>query len=135
MAAYTLRGAGCCIHKHSVHAVLVTLLCERRAAGRNTTTDGGDGDGGESKWGRERGNVFEIEELEQIKGVPAGYDEVDVRTGEVLGKKKGNHGYYDRLRIPIIENTAKEEDLRDTLEGAIKEWPDAAAVLVRRHGM
>jgi hypothetical protein len=28
MAAFTLRGAGCCIHTHSKDAVLVTLLCE-----------------------------------------------------------------------------------------------------------
>jgi methylthioribulose-1-phosphate dehydratase len=102
MAAFTLRGAGCCIHTHSKDAVLVTLLCE--AAG----TD-----------------VFEIQKLEQIKGIPKGYGE----------EKKGNLGYHDRLRIPIIDNTAHEEDLKDTLEGAIKQWPDTHAVLVKRHGM
>jgi hypothetical protein len=102
MAAFTLRGAGCCIHTHSKDAVLVTLLCE--AAG----TD-----------------VFEIQKLEQIKGIPRGYGE----------EKKGNLGYHDRLRIPIIDNTAHEEDLKDTLEGAIKQWPDTHAVLVKRHGM
>ena len=77
--------------------------------------------------------MFEIEHLEQIKGVQRGYDEVDAE-GKVVNKK-GNLGYFDRLRIPIIENTAREEDLRDTLEQTIKEWPDTAAVLVRRHGM
>jgi methylthioribulose-1-phosphate dehydratase len=102
MAAFTLRGAGCCIHTHSKDAVLVTLLCE--AAG----TD-----------------VFEIQKLEQIKGIPKGYGE----------EKKGNLGYHDRLRVPIIDNTAHEEDLKDTLEGAIKQWPDTHAVLVKRHGM
>jgi hypothetical protein len=102
MAAFTLRGAGCCIHTHSKDAVLVTLLCE--AAG----TD-----------------VFEIQKLEQIKGIPKGYGE----------EKKGNLGYHDRLRIPIIDNTAHEEDLKDTLEAAIKQWPDTHAVLVKRHGM
>lgn len=102
MAAFTLRGAGCCIHTHSKDAVLVTLLCE--AAG----TD-----------------VFEIQKLEQIKGIPKGYGE----------EKKGNLGYHDRLRIPIIDNTAHEEDLKDTLEDAIKQWPDTHAVLVKRHGM
>jgi len=102
MAAFTLRGAGCCIHTHSKDAVLVTLLCE--AAG----TD-----------------VFEIQKLEQIKGIPKGYGE----------EKKGNLGYHDRLRIPIIDNTAHEEDLKDTLEAAIQQWPDTHAVLVKRHGM
>ncbi|GAM86011.1 hypothetical protein ANO11243_040210 [Dothideomycetidae sp. 11243] len=70
-------------------------------------------------------NVFEISTLEQIKGVPRGYGE----------DKKGNLGYYDTLRIPIIENTPHEEDLKGTLEEAIREWSDAYAVLVRRHGI
>lgn len=70
-------------------------------------------------------NVFSISTLEQIKGVPRGYGE----------DRKGNLGYYDTLRIPIIENTPHEEDLKDTLEGAIEAWPDTYAVLVRRHGM
>lgn len=109
MAAYTIRDAGCCIHTHSINAVLVTLLCEQLAVG---TTTGKDKD------------VFEIEHLEQIKGIPGGYGE---------GKK--NLGYFDRLRIPIIENTAKEEDLRESLEEAIRKWPDTHSVLVRRHGI
>ncbi|KAF2224942.1 Methylthioribulose-1-phosphate dehydratase [Elsinoe ampelina] len=70
-------------------------------------------------------NVFSISTLEQIKGIPRGYGP----------EKAGNLGYYDTLRIPIIENTAREEDLRDTLEGAIREWPDTYAVLVKRHGI
>jgi methylthioribulose-1-phosphate dehydratase len=44
-------------------------------------------------------------------------------------------GYYDRLRIPIIENTAHEEDLRESLEEAMEKYPDSYAILVRRHGM
>lgn len=105
MAAYTMRNAQCCIHTHSQAAVLVTLLCEQTPSLNK--------------------DVFEIEQIEQIKGIPRGY-----------GKEKaGNLGYYDKLRIPIIENTAHEEDLRDTLEKAIQEWPDTYAVLVRRHGL
>lgn len=96
------RGAGCCIHTHSIHAVLVTLLVER--------------DAGPSA-------AFEIECIEQIKGVPRGRG------------KEGNLGYFDRLRIPIIENTAREEDLKGSLEEAMEAWPDTCAVLVRRHGM
>lgn len=96
------RGAGCCIHTHSQWAVLVTLLVER--------------DHGPEA-------CFEIEQIEQIKGIPKGRDKV------------GNLGYYDRLRIPIIENTAHEEDLTGSLEVAMERYPDAYAVLVRRHGI
>lgn len=101
MAAFE-RGAGCCIHTHSQWAVLVTLLVER-----DLGTDA----------------CFEIEEIEQIKGIPKGRG------------KQGNLGYYDRLRIPIIENTAHEEDLRESLEAAMERYPDSYAILVRRHGM
>ncbi|KAF2154757.1 Methylthioribulose-1-phosphate dehydratase [Myriangium duriaei CBS 260.36] len=104
LAAFTLRNAECCIHTHSQWAVLVTLLCERKAS---------------------ESNVFAISTLEQIKGVPRGYGP----------EKKGNLGYYDTLKIPIIENTPHEEDLKDTLEQAIQDWPDAHAVLVKRHGI
>jgi len=100
-AAFT-RGAGCCIHTHSQWAVLVTLLVER--------------DFGSS-------SPFEIEQIEQIKGIPKGR------------AKTGNLGYYDKLTIPIIENTAHEEDLTESLEKVMEEYPDAYAVLVRRHGM
>lgn len=44
-------------------------------------------------------------------------------------------GYHDTLRVPIIENTAKEEDLTESLEEAMLAWPDTYAVLVRRHGI
>jgi methylthioribulose-1-phosphate dehydratase len=73
---------------------------------------------------RELGNggSFEISNIEQIKGIPK-------------GKGKGMLGYHDTLRIPIIENTAFEEDLTESLEQAMDANPDTYAVLVRRHGM
>jgi methylthioribulose-1-phosphate dehydratase len=73
---------------------------------------------------REKGKdgCFEISHIEQIKGIPK-------------GKGKGMLGYLDTLRIPIIENTPFEEDLTGSLEQAMDEYPDAYAVLVRRHGM
>jgi methylthioribulose-1-phosphate dehydratase len=40
-------------------------------------------------------DCFEIEKIEQIKGIPKG------------AGKEGNLGFFDRLRIPIIENTAR----------------------------
>ena len=101
LAAFTRRGAGCCIHTHSQWAVLVTLLLEAE---------------GNKK-------VFEINNIEQIKGFGKGMDKV------------GNLGYHDTLRIPVIENTPHEEDLTEFLEEAMEKHPDAYAVLVRRHGV
>ena len=43
--------------------------------------------------------------------------------------------YLDTLVVPIIENTPNEEDLKDSMADAMKEYPEAAAVLVRRHGI
>ncbi|KAL6910684.1 class II aldolase/adducin N-terminal [Trichoderma evansii] len=101
LAAFTRRNAGCCIHTHSHWAVLVTLLLEAK---------------GNSK-------VFEINNIEQIKGFGKGFGKV------------GNLGYHDTLRIPVIENTPHEEDLTEYLEAAMEEYPDTYAVLVRRHGV
>ena len=78
-------------------------------------------------------NVFAIKEIEQIKGISrGGSGSNEIAEG---GRKVGNLGYYDTLQIPIIENTAHEEDLKDELEKAIEEWPETCAVLVRRHGL
>ena len=74
------RGASCCIHTHSQWAVLVTLLVEK--------------DAWEAPTGSEK-DCFEIERIEQIKGIPKGRG------------KSGMMGYFDRLRVPIIENTAQ----------------------------
>ncbi|KAJ6446045.1 methylthioribulose-1-phosphate dehydratase [Purpureocillium lavendulum] len=108
LAAFTRRGAGCCIHTHSQWAVLVTLLLEQQQGP-------GGGAGGR--------NVFEINNIEQIKGFGKG------------PTKQGNLGYHDTLRIPVIENTPHEEDLTEYLEAAMDEYPDTYAVLVRRHGV
>lgn len=101
------RGAGCCIHTHSQWAVLVTLLVERAA------TQNGE---------KIHDKCFEIEQIEQIKGIPR-------------GKGKGMLGYFDKLRVPVIENTAHEEDLTASLEEAMERYPDSYACLVRRHGV
>ena len=95
------RGAQCCIHTHSQWAVLVTLLVERELGPQG---------------------MFEISNIEQIKGIPR-------------GRGKGMLGFFDTLKIPIIENTAFEEDLTGSLEKAMDQFPDTYAVLVRRHGM
>jgi len=59
---------------------------------------------------------FVVSHLEMIKGI----------EGMAFG---------DRLVVPIIENTARECDLADSLEEAILAYPNAHAVLVRRHGV
>ena len=71
--------------------------------------------------GRDR--EFSVNNLEQIKGFGRGVD------------RPGNLGYHDTLRIPVIENTAREEDLTEFLEEAMDRYPDTYAVLVRRHGV
>jgi methylthioribulose-1-phosphate dehydratase len=60
--------------------------------------------------------AFECTQLEMIKGIEG-------------------HGYYDRLVVPIIENTAHECDLADSMADAIRANPRTHAVLVRRHGV
>ncbi|PSC73334.1 putative bifunctional methylthioribulose-1-phosphate dehydratase enolase-phosphatase E1 [Micractinium conductrix] len=44
-------------------------------------------------------------------------------------------GFYSVHCIPIIENTARECELTDRLREAIAAYPQANAVLVRRHGV
>jgi len=61
---------------------------------------------------------FEISNIEQIKGIPKGRG------------KTGMLGFHDTLRVPIIENTAFEEDLTESLEKAMEAYPDTYAVLV-----
>jgi methylthioribulose-1-phosphate dehydratase len=59
---------------------------------------------------------FECTQLEMIKGIEG-------------------YGYHDRLLVPIIENTAHECDLADSMAEAIEAYPLSHAVLVRRHGV
>ena len=61
-------------------------------------------------------DAFECTELEMIKGI-------------------AGHGYHDNLRVPIIENTAHERDLADSMAQAMEAHPRSHAVLVRRHGV
>ncbi|XP_059150817.1 methylthioribulose-1-phosphate dehydratase-like isoform X2 [Physella acuta] len=43
--------------------------------------------------------------------------------------------YDEELVVPIVENTPYEEDLKDAMALAMKDYPDTCAVLVRRHGV
>lgn len=60
--------------------------------------------------------VFEVTHLEMMKGI-------------------AGTGYHDRLVVPIIENTAHEHELADSMVAAMEAHPRAQAVLVRRHGV
>lgn len=68
------------------------------------------------------GKEFKIANIEQIKAIPKGYME-------------GNLSFFDTLHIPIIDNTAHEEELEPSLIATLNDYPAAPAVLVRRHGL
>lgn len=59
---------------------------------------------------------FRVTHLEMIKGL-------------------SGHGFHDDLVIPIINNTARECMLVDSMREAMLRYPRAPAVLVRRHGV
>ena len=61
-------------------------------------------------------DVFRVTHLEMMKGI-------------------AGTGYHDVLEVPIIENTAHECDLADSMADAIRAYPNSDAVLVRRHGV
>ncbi|KAJ2305744.1 Methylthioribulose-1-phosphate dehydratase [Coemansia sp. RSA 2704] len=93
--AYTMRGAGACIHTHSQHAVLVTMLYA---------------------------DEFTISHQEMIKGIRRGQSGANLR-------------FFDTLRVPIVENTAEEENLTSRMAAAMEQYPETCVVLVRRHGV
>jgi len=60
--------------------------------------------------------AFEVTHLEMMKGLRG-------------------VGYHDTHVVPIIDNTAHEHELADSMAEAIEAHPGAHAVLVRRHGV
>ncbi|KAI5639476.1 putative methylthioribulose-1-phosphate dehydratase [Phthorimaea operculella] len=65
---------------------------------------------------------FVITHQEMIKGIK------DDKLGRYLR-------YDEKLVVPIIENTPFEKDLAAGMAAALREYPGASAVLVRRHGV
>lgn len=61
-------------------------------------------------------DVFRVTHLEMMKGI-------------------SGTGYHDTLEVPIINNTAHECDLADSMADAIRAYPKSHAVLVKRHGV
>ncbi len=64
------------------------------------------------------GGISELEftELEMLKGLPG-------------------HGFYDTFTLPVVDNTARECDLTESLRRAILAYPRTCAVAVRNHGI
>ncbi|KAJ2157494.1 Methylthioribulose-1-phosphate dehydratase [Coemansia sp. RSA 552] len=65
---------------------------------------------------------FAISHQEMIKGIRRGASDTNLR-------------FFDTLRVPIVENTAQEEDLTQRMAEAMDRYPETCAVLVRRHGV
>lgn len=63
------------------------------------------------------------------------YEKVFRITGIEMIKGIQGLGVFDTLEVPIIENTAYECDLADSLKEAILSFPRSHAVLVRGHGV
>ncbi len=63
-----------------------------------------------------QGGLFETEGLEMQKGL--------------RGK-----GCFERVKVPIIPNTARESELTQSLSAAIDRHPDVDAVMVANHGV
>ncbi|KAJ9077239.1 Methylthioribulose-1-phosphate dehydratase [Entomophthora muscae] len=68
------------------------------------------------------GPTFEITHQEMIKGIKKGCNGPALR-------------YFDKLVVPIVENTPREEDLTERMAKAMKSYPETCAVLVRNHGV
>jgi methylthioribulose-1-phosphate dehydratase len=69
-----------------------------------------------------KGDEWRITHQEMIKGLR-------------VGSTPQSYRYYDEIVVPIIENTAEEKDLQARMAEAMKKYPKANAVLVRRHGI
>lgn len=61
-------------------------------------------------------SVLEFTQLEMLKGIQG-------------------HGYYDVFELPVVDNTAHECDLTDSLRRAMERFPRSPAVAVRNHGI
>lgn len=68
--------------------------------------------------------VFRITHQEMIKGIKRGF-----------GANAVTLNNYDMLVVPIVDNTPQEEDLKEAMAEAMREFPGANAILVRRHGV
>jgi len=78
------------------------------------------------------GGKFSLSEAQQTLRASLKFQMI---KGVRMGGMKSALSYLDTLEVPIIENTPNEEDLKESMANAMKQYPDAPAVLVRRHGI
>ena len=61
-------------------------------------------------------------------------DKLRVRELEMIKGIRG-HGFFDELTLPVLENTAHEEELEPAFVECLRRYPKTSALLVRRHGI
>lgn len=83
---------------------------------------------------RHAGAVIHTHSKHALMATLAFGDRVTLSKLEMMKGLRGV-GYDDTHEVPIIENTAHEYELKDSLIVAMRAFPRTHAVLVRRHGM
>jgi methylthioribulose-1-phosphate dehydratase len=83
---------------------------------------------------RDAGAVLHSHSLNAMLATLVSGDEFRCTHLEMMKGIRGT-GYHDTLVVPVIENTAHECDLADAMADAMRRYPQADAVLVRRHGV
>jgi methylthioribulose-1-phosphate dehydratase len=83
---------------------------------------------------RQAGAVIHSHSIHAVMATLLFGDHVELTHLEMLKGLQGV-GYTDHHRIPIIDNTAQECDLTESLSAAMDAHPHCHAVLVRRHGI
>lgn len=57
----------------------------------------------------------------------------------IQGIQKGNSeqhfDFNETLVVPIVENKSTEDEIQESFERAIKDYPETSGLLIRRHGM
>jgi methylthioribulose-1-phosphate dehydratase len=83
---------------------------------------------------RDAGAVVHSHSVNALLATLISGDELRVTHLEMMKGIRG-HGFHDELVVPIIENTAHEHELADSMAEAMEAYPKSFAVLVRRHGV
>jgi methylthioribulose-1-phosphate dehydratase len=83
---------------------------------------------------REAGAVMHSHSMNALLATLISGDELRATHLEMMKGIRG-HGFYDELVVPIIDNTAHEHELADSMAEAMRAYPKSFAVLVRRHGV
>ncbi len=83
---------------------------------------------------REAGAVMHSHSVNALLATLISGDEFRVTHLEMMKGIRGV-GFHDELVVPVIENTAHEHELADSMAEAMEAHPKSFAVLVRRHGV